>query len=135
MAWCHHGHVHDTRRRRVLNFLFLSLLFIFTHTRTLIMEQELIELLLVAKKALSTGQAICAQANELSQESDRHVEIIERTWAKILFVRNHVLIQLSTLERIREFLSVKIDEVRSCIQVKDKDWLYKASLFTFTLGS
>lgn len=99
------------------------------------MEQELIELLLVAKKALSTGQAICAQANELSQESDRHVEIIERTWAKILFVRNHVLIQLSTLERIREFLSVKIDEVRSCIQVKDKDWLYEASLFTFTVGS
>ncbi|CDH50910.1 hypothetical protein RO3G_13986 [Lichtheimia corymbifera JMRC:FSU:9682] len=85
------------------------------------MEQELIELLLVAKKALSTGQAICAQANELSQESDRHVEIIERTWAKILFVRNHVLIQLSTLERIREFLSVKIDEVRSCIQDREEN--------------
>ncbi|KAI9270760.1 hypothetical protein BDA99DRAFT_434070 [Phascolomyces articulosus] len=74
------------------------------------MEQELIELLLFAKKALSRGQAICAQANEFSNESDQHTELIERTWPKILFVRNHILIQLSTLERIREFLSVKIEE-------------------------
>ncbi|KAI9323451.1 autophagy protein Apg17-domain-containing protein [Dichotomocladium elegans] len=76
------------------------------------MEQELINLLLIAKKALSTGQAICAQANELSLESNQHVVIIERTWPKILFVRNHILIQLSTLERIREFVSVKIEEDR-----------------------
>ena len=93
------------------------------------MEQELIELLLVAKKALSTGQAICAQANELSQESDRHVEIIERTWAKILFVRNHVQVQLSTLERIREFLLVKIEEVHNCIRVCI--WPALLSLYSF----
>ncbi|KAI8143855.1 autophagy-related protein 17 [Fennellomyces sp. T-0311] len=84
------------------------------------MEQELIELLLFAKKALSRGQAICAQANQLSNESDHHSEIIERTWPKILFVRNHILIQLSTLERIREFLSVKIEEVRSCIKDREE---------------
>ena len=84
------------------------------------MEQELIELLLFAKKALSRGQAICAQANELSNESDQHTELIERTWPKILFVRNHILIQLNTMERIREFLSVKIEEVFSCIKVRKK---------------
>ncbi|KAI7859162.1 autophagy-related protein 17 [Circinella umbellata] len=84
------------------------------------MEQELIELLLFAKKALSRGQAICAQANELSNESDQHTELIERTWPKILFVRNHILIQLSTMERIREFLSVKIEEVSSCIKDREE---------------
>ena len=89
------------------------------------MEQELIELLLFAKKALSRGQAICAQANQLSNESDHHSEIIERTWPKILFVRNHILIQLSTLERIREFLSVKIEEVGSCIKVNRRTRIKK----------
>ncbi|KAF7728501.1 autophagy protein 17 [Apophysomyces ossiformis] len=83
------------------------------------MEQELIELLLVAKKALSTGQTICAQANTLSQESERHVEIIEKTWPKILFVNNHILVQLSTLERVREFLVLKTEEIRNCI--KDRE--------------
>ncbi|KAG0188568.1 autophagy protein 17 [Apophysomyces sp. BC1034] len=83
------------------------------------MEQELIELLLVAKKALSTGQTICAQANTLSQESERYVEIIEKTWPKILFVNNHILVQLSTLERVREFLVLKTEEARNCI--KDRE--------------
>lgn len=83
------------------------------------MEQELIELLLVAKKALSTGQAICAEASEWCQESEQHVATIEKTWPKILFVHNHILVQLSTLERIREFLTVQADEIRNCINVND----------------
>ncbi|KAL1933741.1 hypothetical protein VTP01DRAFT_7831 [Rhizomucor pusillus] len=79
------------------------------------MEQELIELLLVAKKALSTGQAICAQANERTQETEQYTEAIVKAWPKILFLHNHILIQLSTLERIREFLTVKAEEVHNCI--------------------
>lgn len=81
------------------------------------MEQELIELLLVAKKALSTGQAICAQANERTQETEQYTEAIVKAWPKILFLHNHILIQLSTLERIREFLTVKTEEVHNCITV------------------
>lgn len=82
------------------------------------MEQELIELLLVAKKALSTGQAVCEQANQCSLESDHYAELIEKTWPRILFVHNHILVQLTTLDRIREFVAVKADEVRSCIDVR-----------------
>ncbi|ORY91897.1 autophagy-related protein 17 [Syncephalastrum racemosum] len=84
------------------------------------MEQELIELLLVAKKALSTGQAVCEQANQCSLESDHYAELIEKTWPRILFVHNHILVQLTTLDRIREFVAVKADEVRSCIDDRER---------------
>ncbi|OAD73367.1 hypothetical protein PHYBLDRAFT_78240 [Phycomyces blakesleeanus NRRL 1555(-)] len=80
------------------------------------MEQELIELLLAAKKALSTGQNVCAQANTRSQESGKHVEVIEKTWPKILFLHNHIVSQFSTLERIRDFILIKTDEARNCIK-------------------
>ncbi|KAI8388564.1 autophagy-related protein 17 [Radiomyces spectabilis] len=38
--------------------------------------------------------------------------MIEKTWPKILFVNNHIIIQLSSLERIREYLSLKTEEDR-----------------------
>ncbi|PHZ14518.1 uncharacterized protein RHIMIDRAFT_249475 [Rhizopus microsporus ATCC 52813] len=67
------------------------------------MEQELIELLLFSKKALSTGQTICAQANELCQQSEKCVETIEKIHPKLVFVNNHILVQMATLEKIREY--------------------------------
>lgn len=84
------------------------------------MEQQLIELLLVAKKALSTGQAMGEQANMLSQQSEQHADIIERTLPKLVFVRNHLLVQLTTLDRIREFLSTKTGDIRTIIKVRNR---------------
>ncbi|KAI8340476.1 autophagy-related protein 17 [Chlamydoabsidia padenii] len=83
------------------------------------MEQQLIELLLVAKKALSTGQAMGEQANQLSQQSEQHADIIERTWPKLVFVHNHILVQLTTLDRIREFLSTKTGDIRAIIKERE----------------
>ncbi|KAG1180417.1 hypothetical protein G6F70_001485 [Rhizopus microsporus] len=71
------------------------------------MEQELIELLLFSKKALSTGQTICAQANELCQQSEKCVETIEKIHPKLVFVNNHILVQMATLEKIREYNNLK----------------------------
>jgi hypothetical protein len=84
------------------------------------MEQQLIELLLVAKKALSAGQAMGGQANMLSQQSEHHADIIERTLPKLVFVRNHLLVQLTTLDRIREFLSTKAGDIRTIIKVSSR---------------
>ncbi|SAM08210.1 hypothetical protein [Absidia glauca] len=83
------------------------------------MEQQLIELLLVAKKALSTGQAMGEQANMLSQQSEHHADIIERTLPKLVFVRNHLLVQLTTLDRIREFLATKAGDIRTIIKERE----------------
>ncbi|ORZ22150.1 autophagy-related protein 17 [Absidia repens] len=90
------------------------------------MEQQLIELLLVAKKALSTGQAMGEQANTLFHQSEQHADTIERTWPKLVFVHNHILVQLSTLDRIREFLLMKIKSMRAIIKERE-DTLAKVS--------
>ncbi|KAI8093818.1 autophagy-related protein 17 [Halteromyces radiatus] len=90
------------------------------------MEQQLIELLLVAKKALSSGQSIGEQANQLSQQSELHADIIERTWPKLVFVHNHILVQLSTLDRIRDFVLTKIEAMRTIIKQRE-DTLAKVS--------
>lgn len=81
------------------------------------MEEQLIELLLAAKKALSTGQSIGEQANILSQQTEQHTDVIEKTWPKLIFVHNHILVQLSTLDRIREFLIMKTQNIRTIIKV------------------
>ncbi|KAI7869477.1 autophagy-related protein 17 [Spinellus fusiger] len=83
------------------------------------MEQELIELLLAAKKALLTGQGVCAQANTLSQESGQHVQVIEQTWPKILFLHQHSGGQIGTLRRIQEFLSFKTQDTRRQVQARE----------------
>ncbi|KAG2194590.1 hypothetical protein INT46_008546 [Mucor plumbeus] len=67
------------------------------------MEQKLIELLLASKKALSTGQSICAQANTYLQTSEGHVETIAKIHPKLLFVDNHILVQCKILEGIKEY--------------------------------
>ncbi|CAO3613178.1 unnamed protein product [Cunninghamella echinulata] len=83
------------------------------------MEEQLIELLLAAKKALSTGQSIGEQANILSQQTEQHTDVIEKTWPKLVFVHNHILVQLSTLDRIREFLIMKIQNIKSIIKERE----------------
>ncbi|CAO3636028.1 unnamed protein product [Cunninghamella blakesleeana] len=83
------------------------------------MEEQLIELLLAAKKALSTGQSIGEQANILSQQTEQYTDVIEKTWPKLIFVHNHILVQLSTLDRVREFLIMKIQTIRTIIKERE----------------
>ncbi|KAI8997355.1 autophagy-related protein 17 [Pilobolus umbonatus] len=79
------------------------------------MEQELIELLLVAKKALMTGQTICAQANTYCQSSEMYVQTIDKIQPKLQFTNNHIDIQLIALERIKEYLIVQTTNSKTCI--------------------
>lgn len=82
------------------------------------MEQELIELLLASKKALLTGQSICAQANNYLQTSEHHVEITAKIYPKLVFVDNHILVQLSMLERMKEYLNVQSESCKNRIKVR-----------------
>jgi len=82
------------------------------------MEQELIELLLASKKALSTGQSICAQANTYLQTSEGHVETIAKIHPKLLFVDNHILVQCKILEGIRDYMNVQTESCQNKIKVR-----------------
>ncbi|KAF1797554.1 autophagy-related protein 17 [Mucor lusitanicus] len=91
------------------------------------MEQELIELLLASKKALSTGQSICAQANTYLQTSEGHVETIAKIHPKLLFVDNHILVQCKILEGVRDYVNVQTDSCQN--KIKDRE----AHLQTLTI--
>ncbi|KAI8636260.1 autophagy-related protein 17 [Parasitella parasitica] len=91
------------------------------------MEQELIELLLASKKALSAGQSICAQANTYLQTSEGHVETIAKIHPKLLFVDNHILVQCRILEGIREYVNAQTESCQNMI--KDRE----AHLQTLTI--
>ncbi|KAI8365892.1 autophagy-related protein 17 [Choanephora cucurbitarum] len=80
------------------------------------MEQELIEFLLASKKALQTGQSICAQANTYLQTSESHVETIAKTHPKLVFVDNHILFQLSVLEKVREYLLTQSEDRKNRVK-------------------
>lgn len=84
------------------------------------MEHELIQLLFSSKKALSTGQSICEQANTFLQTSEHHVETIAKVHPKLIFVDNHIIIQSSILERIKEYINGQMESCSSRIKVK---WL------------
>ncbi|KAI8064630.1 autophagy-related protein 17 [Gongronella butleri] len=83
------------------------------------MDDKLIELLIAAKKALLTGQAICEQANALSHDSEQAADAIEKTWPRIVFVHNHILVQLTTLHRIREFLVANSQAKRATLKERE----------------
>ncbi|ORX43554.1 hypothetical protein DM01DRAFT_1198529 [Hesseltinella vesiculosa] len=83
------------------------------------MDEKLIGLLIAAKKALHSGQSICEQANTLSQDSEEYADAIEKSWPRMVFVHNHILVQLSALNRIREYLLMKIQIKRD--NLKDRE--------------
>jgi hypothetical protein len=82
------------------------------------MEQKLIELLLASKKALSTGQSICAQANTYLQTSEGHVETIAKIHPKLLFVDNHILVQCKILEGIKEYVTIQTETCQNRIKAR-----------------
>jgi hypothetical protein len=96
----------------------IKALYLLSFFFSLIMEQELIELLLASKKALLTGQSICAQANNYLQTSEHHVEIMAKIHPKLAFVDNHILVQLTMLERMKEYLNVKSESCKQRIKVR-----------------
>ncbi|KAI9482981.1 MAG: autophagy-related protein 17 [Benjaminiella poitrasii] len=83
------------------------------------MEQELIDLLLFSKKALSTGQTICAQANTCLQTSEHHVETIAKIHPKLIFVDNHIIVQTRTLERIKEYIDIETESCNNRIKERE----------------
>ncbi|KAI7907717.1 autophagy-related protein 17 [Cokeromyces recurvatus] len=91
------------------------------------MEQELIELLLFSKKALSTGKTICAQANTCLQTSEQHVETIAKIHPKLVFVNNHIIVQTKIVEQIKDYLDAQTE---SC---KDRIKEHETHLQTLTL--
>lgn len=67
-------------------------------------QQELVTLLLSAKKALSQGRDMCSQARMYQQSSEKHIETIERIHPKLLFIDNHITLQIQYLDNMREYL-------------------------------
>jgi hypothetical protein len=82
------------------------------------MEQELINILLFAKKALQTGQAICEQANQCTKDSSMFAENLEAHWSKLIFLSEHITTQLNTLVKIHDFIILTAGDLQGFIKVK-----------------
>ncbi|KAG0744986.1 hypothetical protein G6F62_003714 [Rhizopus arrhizus] len=87
------------------------------------MEQELFDLFLHSKKALLTGQGICEEANNFCEASERCTETMEKIHPKLLFVNNYILAQLVTLERMREYNDLKVEEFKTKIKANQTNKL------------
>ncbi|KAH8551302.1 autophagy-related protein 17 [Umbelopsis sp. PMI_123] len=83
------------------------------------MEQELISILLFAKKALQTGQAICEQANQCTKDSSMFAENLEAHWSKLIFLSEHITTQLNTLVKIHDFIILTAGDLQGFIKTKE----------------
>jgi hypothetical protein len=84
------------------------------------MEQELINILLFAKKALQTGQAICEQANRCTKDSAMFAENLEAQWSKLVFLSEHITTQLNTLVKIHDFIILTAGDLQGFIKVSER---------------
>ncbi|KAG2181739.1 hypothetical protein INT44_008554 [Umbelopsis vinacea] len=83
------------------------------------MEQELISILLFAKKALQTGQAICEQANQCTKDSAMFAENLDAQWSKLVFLSDHIKTQLNTLVKIHDFIILTAGDLQGFIKTKE----------------
>jgi hypothetical protein len=83
---------------------------------SILVQQELISLLITAKKAFSQGRDMCDQANMYQQSSEKYIETIERIHPKLLFIDNHIVVQLHALERIKDYLHVQSESCQHRIK-------------------
>ena len=58
------------------------------------MEQKLIELTSISRKALQVGESLCSKADNLVKECKIDVENIERLYPKLKFLWNELIVQL-----------------------------------------
>lgn len=84
---------------------------------SILIQQELISLLITAKKAFLQGRDMCDQANVYQQSSEKYIETIEKIHPKLRFVDNHIIMQLHSLERMREFLALQTESCKNRIKV------------------
>lgn len=115
---------------RVLLYFYVSLLdyfyfYPFLHTLSffvstmsnIVIQQELVSLLVLAKKAFSQGRDMCNQANIYQQSSQKYIETIERIHPKLLFADNHISLQLKDLNNIRDYLDAGAESCKKQIKV------------------
>jgi hypothetical protein len=81
------------------------------------MEQDLINILLFAKKALHSGQAIGGQADQCRKETESLAEILETQWPKLLFLNEHITTQLNTLIKVHDFIFLTAGDLQGFIKV------------------
>lgn len=81
-------------------------------------QQELVKLLLGAKKAFSQGRDMCNQASIYQQSAEKYIETIEKIHPKLVFVDNHILVQLHVLDKMREYLDLQTEACKNRIKVK-----------------
>ncbi|KAG2228815.1 hypothetical protein INT48_006019, partial [Thamnidium elegans] len=85
----------------------------------IVIQQELVSLLVVAKKAFSQGRDMCNQANIYQQSSQKYIETIERIHPKLLFVDNHINLQLKDLDNMRDYLDAGAESCKK--RIKDRE--------------
>ncbi|KAG2208313.1 hypothetical protein INT47_006169 [Mucor saturninus] len=82
-------------------------------------QQELVKLLLGAKKAFSQGRDMCNQANIHQQSAEKYIETIEKLHPKLVFVDNHIVVQLHVLDKMREYLESQTEACKN--RIKDRE--------------
>jgi hypothetical protein len=92
------------------------------------MEQDLINILLFAKKALHTGNVIGAQADQCRKESENLAEILETQRPKLQFANEHITTQLNTLFKIHDFIMLTAGDLQSFIKASRQSFV---GIFTF----
>lgn len=97
-------------------------------------QQELVKLLLGAKKAFSQGRDMCNQANIYQQSSEKYIETIEKIHPKLLFVDNHIVVQLHVLDKMREYLDSQTEACKNRIKVSTAKYINEQSRLTVTIG-
>ncbi|KAG2177347.1 hypothetical protein INT43_008004 [Umbelopsis isabellina] len=83
------------------------------------MEQDLINILLFAKKALHSGQAIGGQADQSRKETESLAEMLETQWPKLLFLNEHITTQLNTLIKVHDFIYLTAGDLQGFIKSKE----------------
>ncbi|GAA5811553.1 hypothetical protein MFLAVUS_004991 [Mucor flavus] len=96
----------------------------------IVIQQELVSLLVVAKKAFSQGRDMCNQANIYQQSSQKYIETIERIHPKLLFVDNHISLQLKDLDNIRNYLDAGSESCKK--QIKDRETMLQSLTIELT---
>lgn len=84
---------------------------------SILIQQELINLLISAKKFFLQGRDMCDQANVYQQTSEKYIETMDKIHPKLLFVDNHIAVQLQAIERMKEYIESRTDDCKNRIKV------------------
>lgn len=60
---------------------------------------------------------MCNQANIYQQSAEKYIETIEKIHPKLVFVDNHIVVQLHVLDKMREYLESQTEACKNRIKV------------------